>query len=87
MYKRSLTGEGPWGLDGVVGPLGPVELRNFRSGPNINMSLVQSLTLPDLPSGCLSPFLLATSSESPCPGVVLCVTSPGRGSAPQLNVR
>lgn len=87
MYKRSLTGEGSWGLDGVVGPLGPVELRNFRSGPSIKMSLVQSLTHPDLPSGCLSLFLLSTSSESPCPDVVLCITSLGRGSAPQLSVR
>ena len=87
VYKCSLTGEGPWGLDGVVGPLGPMELRNFRGGPSIKMSLVQSLTHPDLPSGCLSLFLLFTSSESPCPNVVLCITSPGRGSAPQLSVQ
>lgn len=59
MYKCSLTGEGPWGLDGTVGPLSPVEHRNFRGVPSINMSLLQShfspaIWLPahSLPAGC-----------------------------------
>ena len=87
MYKCSLTGKGPWGLDGIVGPFGPLEHRNFRSGPSINMSFLQSLTHPDLPSGCLSLFLLVASSDSPCPSLVLCITSPGRGSATPVNVQ